>query len=175
MSNAAFCRMVGYSEQELLGCDWAKLTHPDDLGLCLRTKEQLCEDPGGCLELEKRYVHSSGAVVWGRIRISVVRDSGGQPTCHVVHVEDFTERKRAEEALHESEGRFRIMADSCPALMWVTDADGVVQFINRAYREFRTTHPDGEPGYAEAFQRAVRERTPFRGEARLRRADGGCD
>ena len=133
--NAAFCRMVGYSERELLDSAWADLTHPDDLGPCLQIMDRLCEEPGGCLELEKRFVHRSGAVVWGRIKVSVVRDAGGNPTCHVVHVEDITERKRTEEALHESEGRFQIMADSCPAVMWVTDAEGGIQFINRAFRE----------------------------------------
>jgi hypothetical protein len=54
----------------------------------------------------------------------------------VVRVEDITERKRTEEALHESEDRFRVMADSCPTMLWVTDAGGGNQFIDRTFREF---------------------------------------
>jgi PAS domain S-box-containing protein len=101
-------------------------------------------------------------------------------------VEDIAERKRAEEALSESEDRFRVMADSCPTMMWVTGADGGVQFINLTYREFcgisqegvqaarwkALIHPDDAPGYVGAFDRAVREQTPFRAEARILRADG---
>ena len=93
---------------------------------------------------------------------------------------------QAERKLRESEERFRIMADGCPTMMWVTDAEGGNQFINRAYREFCGTtyeqveggkwqvliHPDDAPEYVGAFQRAVREHTPFRAEARVRRADG---
>ena len=184
--NRVLCRMLGYSEQELLDTGWADLTHPDDMASSLRMKEQLCGDPGGCVELEKRYIHRNGAVVWVRVKISSVRDAGGSPSYFVVHVEDITERKRTEEALRESEERFRIMADSCPAMMWVTNAEGGIQFLNREYREFFGTaceqvdggrwqmlvHPDEAAEYVGFFDRSVREHTPFKAEARFRRADG---
>jgi PAS domain S-box-containing protein len=185
--NAAFCRMLGYSEQDMFATDWSKLTHPDDLPPSLGRMEQLFEDPGACVEAEKRYIHRSGHVVWGRMRMSLVRDSVGNPRYFVVHVEDITKRKRAEEALCESEDRFRVMADSCPTMMWVTGADGGTQFVNQSYREFFGTtceqaagsqwqsliHPDDAPEYVEAFLRAVREHTPFKAEVRVRHADGG--
>jgi PAS domain S-box-containing protein len=136
--------------------------------------------------MEKRYLHRSGSIVWARTRISLVRSSAGSPLYFVAHVEDVSERKRAEEALRESEERFRIMADGCPAFMWVTDAEGGTRFINRTYREFfgttleqvegskwgRLLHPDDAPNYLATRKRAVEERTPFRAEARVRRADG---
>jgi PAS domain S-box-containing protein len=184
--NGAFCRMLGYSDWEMLALSWKEITHHDDLALSLRRMEELWREPCGVLETEKRYIHRNGNVVWGRMRISLVRDCGDKPLYLVVHVEDITERKRAEEALHESEERFRNIADSCPTLMWVTSAEGGSQFINRAYREFCGTtheqvergkwqhllHPDDAPEYVGAFQRAVREHSPFRAEVRVRRADG---
>jgi PAS domain S-box-containing protein len=108
-------------------------------------------------------MHRNGSAVWVRVRISLVRDSAGNPCIHVVHIEDITERKRAEEALRESEERFRIMADGCPSAMWVTDAEGGVQFVNRAFRELlgisyeeaqgagwqMVVHPDDLPAYTE--------------------------
>ena len=101
-------------------------------------------------------------------------------------MEDITERRRAEEALRDSEERFRIMADGCPTIMWVTGADGGIRFINRAWRNLLGTsyeemegskwqlvlHPDDAAGYIAAFRQAVREQAPFRAEARARRADG---
>jgi PAS domain S-box-containing protein len=91
-----------------------------------------------------------------------------------------------EAALRESEERFRIMADGSPIIIWVTDAEGGVQFVNRTYREFfgvtcehvqgrkwqPLIHPDDAEAYTEEFLQAVRERKPFKAEARARRADG---
>ncbi len=184
--NAAFSRMLGYSEQELFALSWKEITHPGDLAASTGRIEQLRRESGGYLDVEKRYIHRSGDVVWGRMRLALVQDSGGEPRYFVVHVEDITERKRAEEALRESEERFRIMADGCPAVMWVTDPEGGIQFINRAFREscgvtFEQVkgsqwqslfHPDDAPEYLGAFRRALEEHTPFKGEARARGADG---
>ena len=184
--NASLCRMLGYSEAELMNTSWVDLTHPEDRESSLRGLERFTRDPELCLEVEKRYIHRSGKVIFVRMKISMVCDSFGSAAYYVVHVEDITARKRAEEALSESEDRFRVMADSCPTMMWVTGADGGVQFINLIYREFCGTsyedvqagdwkvliHPDDAPEYVGAFERAVREQTPFRAEARIRRADG---
>jgi PAS domain S-box-containing protein len=99
---------------------------------------------------------------------------------------DITDRKQAEDALRESEQRFRIMADGCPALIWVTDAEGGLRFANNAYRDYfgithgqvegakwqPLVHPDDAREYAGIYLRALRERTPFETEARVRRADG---
>jgi PAS domain S-box-containing protein len=101
--NAAFCRMLGYCVNELLDTTWAKLTHPDDLEQSVQKIEHLLKNPGGCVELEKRYIHRSGKEVWGRTGISLVQDSSDSPLYFVVHVEDITERKHAEEALRQSE------------------------------------------------------------------------
>jgi PAS domain S-box-containing protein len=98
---------------------------------------------------------------------------------------DISKQKDAEEAMRESEERFRIMADGCPAAMWVTNAEGGIQFINRAYRELIGTtyeeaeghkwqmalHPEDSTEYLGAFQRAMRERSPFHAEARARCAE----
>jgi PAS domain S-box-containing protein len=184
-ANAAFCQMLGYSEQELLAKSWEELTHPEDLPLAQRRKAELWRRKTGSVESERRYLHRDGSEVLSRVTISLVRDKSGAVVYSMVHAEEIGERKRPGEALHESEG-FRIMADSCPAILWVTDAAGRVQFINRAYCEMcgvtfeqvqedkwqLMVHPDDVEPYIEIFRRAVQEQTPARAEARLRRADG---
>ena len=96
------------------------------------------------------------------------------------------ERKRAEEALRESEARFRTMADVSPVIIWVTDATGGIKFINQAYRDFcgvtdddvrerrwqMVVHPDDREQYVAEFLRCVRTKQPFYARCRIKRADG---
>lgn len=63
--------------------------------------------------------------------MSLVEDGKGGPAYLVVHAEDVSERNRAAAALRETEDRFRLMAEGCPTAMWVTNASGGIQFINR--------------------------------------------
>jgi PAS domain S-box-containing protein len=96
--------------------------------------------------------------------------------------QDVTQRRRTEEALRESEARFRHMADSAPALIWMTDAEGQVTFANMHY-----DHMFGRPasdilgrGWEEivlpedldrhyaAFLEVFHARAPFRTETRVR-------
>jgi PAS domain S-box-containing protein len=184
--NAAFCRMMGYTAQELLGKLWSDLTHPDDLGSSLQTRDEVSRDLGGWKEAEKRYVHRSGATVWVHIKIALVPDSAGVPLWHVAHVEDITERKQAQQTLLESEHRFRVMADSCPIAIWVGDAKGRIRFANRTYLNFcgitseeldpdawrSLVHPDDAPQFLQALERTLNEHTRFNAEWRGRRADG---
>lgn len=184
--NAAFCKMTGYSEHELIGTPWLELIHPDERETALRRKELFWKNPDICVEAEGRYIHRNGVAAWGRIRVSLVRDGGGTPLYSIVHVEDITERKLAAEKIRESEERFRLIADSCPSMMWVTDAEGETEFVNRAYREFcgvtleqakggiwpLLLHPDDKEAYVGAFFRALREHASFRAEVRVRRGDG---
>jgi PAS domain S-box-containing protein len=95
-------------------------------------------------------------------------------------------RKRAMAALRESEERFRAMADGTPLMIWVTDSDMRIQFVNSAYCTFfgmtlstvqetgwqPLVHPDDADQYVEAFLSAVRFRKPFHAQARVMVPDG---
>jgi sigma-B regulation protein RsbU (phosphoserine phosphatase) len=130
--NEPFCRMLGYSGQEVLEKDWRELTHPDDVEVSARMVAQLGEEPGGCVDWEKRYIHRNGAFVWVRLKLALVRDSGDNPLFYVAHVEDVTERRRTADALRESEERFRGLFEHAPSGIYVGAPDGRLLQVNAA-------------------------------------------
>lgn len=95
--NRSFCKIVGYSEQELLHLTFQEITHPHDLPSDLELVEQLSAGEINHYQLEKRYLHKKGHVVWVRLSVSLISDAQGNPIYFVAQTEDITERKRVEE------------------------------------------------------------------------------
>ena len=95
--NEALCRIVGYSEPELLAMDFQALTHPDDLAHDLAVIQSMLAGEAGSRQFEKRYIHRNGSVVTVILSVTLVRDGAGAPQNYVVQVMDITDRKSAEE------------------------------------------------------------------------------
>ncbi len=129
--NATASRMLGYSEEELLALQWDGISHPDDVAVSLEAMAKLERDQADWVEYEKRYLHKQGRIVWARIRLSRVAESS-EEWQFVSHLEDITERKRAEEAIRASEERVRLLMDSTAEAIYGTDLDGVCTFANSA-------------------------------------------
>jgi PAS domain S-box-containing protein len=134
-ANAAYCRMLGYTEDELRALNFATLTHPDDLGLNLHLRDDLLAGRRQSFSMEKRYVTKSGDVVWTRHDVSATHGSGGEITTLMVIAEDITERKLAEDALRRSEERLRLITHLVPHGIFAKDAVGRYIFANPAMAE----------------------------------------
>jgi PAS domain S-box-containing protein len=111
IANPAFCSMLGYREDELCSmrcCDFANPgDSQDDWALFQQLRAGLIDQ----YSLEKRYVRKDGTQFWGRLNISILRDPESSPVVFAF-MEDITERKRSEEALRESDERFRLAAQA---------------------------------------------------------------
>ncbi|MGB8354324.1 MAG: PAS domain S-box protein [Chthoniobacteraceae bacterium] len=97
--NSALCEIVGYSEEELFQKTFADITHPDDLERDLDNVRDLIAGRSRHYQMEKRYFHRDGHVVWIRLNASIVRSAAGAPLYFISQVEDVTARKRAEKEL----------------------------------------------------------------------------
>ena len=95
--NQRFCKIMGYSREELLGLTFHEITHPDDLARDEGLVTQLLSGERSSFAVEKRYVRKDGGVVWANLLVSLHRSPSGDPLHFVAVVEDITGQKRAED------------------------------------------------------------------------------
>ncbi len=106
-ANPAFCRMMGYSADELRSMTFADITHPDHLQQDVENVKKVGRGEMPFYEIEKRYIHKSGKVLWGNLFVSSLRDKHGALRFYLAMVNDITERKRAEKQLQDTLGSLR--------------------------------------------------------------------
>ncbi|HVR76052.1 MAG TPA: PAS domain S-box protein, partial [Planctomycetota bacterium] len=128
--NPSTCRIFGYSESELLSLDSNAITHPDDRARTDEFVRDLLEGREVSASLEKRFLHRDGHTIWGLLTATLVRDPYGNPLYFIAEVEDITERKKAEEALRESEERFRNLCTQAPVMLMSFDPDGRIRDVS---------------------------------------------
>ena len=97
--NEMLCRLLGYSEGELLIRNIRDVTHPDDLAISHDHARRAKAGEYRFFELHKRYVHADGHSVSALTKVSVVRGAGGQPSYTIAQIQDITEQQRAQEAM----------------------------------------------------------------------------
>ena len=91
--NPALCQLLGYTEQELLAMDFQTLTHPDDLALDMAQLQSLLEARSVSYQMEKRYFHRDGRVIWVQLSVSLVRRADGEVDFLVSQLQDITGQK----------------------------------------------------------------------------------
>ncbi|KAI9132234.1 PAS domain S-box protein [Acaryochloris sp. CCMEE 5410] len=94
--NPAFCKILGYSEEELLHTTLGSLTHSEDLELEQQYFEQLLSGEIAVCQFEKRYFHKQGHFVWVLLSISLVRAPNHQPLYFIAQIDNISERKQIE-------------------------------------------------------------------------------
>jgi PAS domain S-box-containing protein len=119
-ANESFCTLIGYTENELRQLTFADVTHPESRLSDIEQVSRLLSGEISRYETDKRYIHKDGHVVWGRVVVSLVRNSEKTPLYFLPIVQDITERKRAEEALLESEERLKSIFLAAPVGIGLT-------------------------------------------------------
>ncbi|MEA3197248.1 MAG: hypothetical protein QOF32_1300, partial [Gammaproteobacteria bacterium] len=130
--NPALCRIVGYSESELLATDVQSITYPDDRDADSTQVRQMLDRAIETYQANKRYVRKDGRVVWTQLSGSLVWLQSGEPHYFIYQIQDITDRVNVELALRASEERFRSIAEATQEWIWEIDAQGVYTFCSPA-------------------------------------------
>ncbi|WP_343054865.1 PAS domain S-box protein [Brevundimonas basaltis] len=183
-ANARFAEILGVPPGSVVGLSTEQVSHPDDIEPTRRALDQALREGGA--QLEKRYIRPDGSTVWVVISLRALTGSDGAVEGFIAVVVDISGAKAAEAALRESEARFRLLADTAPSPVWLTNADAEVEFVNAALVDFigrpadevlghvwrEAIHPDDVESVNVAQAEARPNRQPYGFEARFRRADG---
>jgi len=177
--------LFGFAKSEAIDLNrFLQVVHQEDRARMRQMFEEAL-GRGGEYESEYRITREDGKIRWvsgyGRVEF----DGHGKPTCLRGVTRDITKRKLAEEALRESEGRFRTVADIAPVMIWMSGTDKEGVFFNKGWLEFTGRTIDQELG--EGWLKGVHaddlahclgvcgtafgKREPFTVEFRLRRQD----
>ena len=181
--NEAGERLSGYRRDEVIGHNAAEFSiwkDPEErawvIGEILRN--------GEVRDREMVMKDKSGRVFWGSYTAVVIEIRGEKHLLSLVS--DIGERKKVQEALKESEERFRLLAENAPVLIWEAAPDARCTYFNKTWLEFtgrsleqelddgwtRDIHPDDVERCRETYRSALKARRKFTMEYRLRRRDG---
>ena len=186
MANPALCDMLGYSAQDIVGIAYAELVHPEEREQSLKTIARMVAGELQQIQTRKRFLARGGQTIWVLITVTLLRDEAGQPLHFIGHIQNIEQFKEIEDALAQSEARFRSLADTAPIGIYQLDLFGSALYANARWSEMsgysfeqsqglawlQSLHPDDREQAIEHFRSA---RTAKRGtgfEFRFVRPDG---
>jgi PAS domain S-box-containing protein len=131
--NEGFCRMLGYERQELMKMTFAGITHPDDLADSLVHLKKLVNKEIEKYQVEKRYIHKNGSIIWALLTVSAVFDDNGEPLYFIAQIADISLRKKLERELVISEKEFRSVFESSAIGMSQATTKGRFTKVNKEF------------------------------------------
>ena len=127
MVNDAYCKMIGFTKEELIGSSWTTQIPPNDLTRMKEYNRRRLIDPNDAPnKYEFTFYHKDGSILHGLLSVSVLQNSKKM----IVSFTDITERKHAEELLKQSEERFRNAIMYAPFPIIIHSEDGNIEIVN---------------------------------------------
>ena len=144
--NDAFSLFLGYPTDEIIGKEINDITYLDDVHIGMNEMKAIVKGELNISNVQKRYVHKNGHIVWGEVTITLIRDNSGNPQYFLAIIQDITDRKVAEEKLKQSEMRLRVLIDTIPDLIWLKDVEGVYRQCNKHFEDLFGTKEENIVG-----------------------------
>jgi PAS domain S-box-containing protein len=184
--NRAWTEYLGLSLEEILGFDWPRTVHPDDVDRYLAAW-RLSLASGQPLEQEVRYRRADGEYRWFLSRALPVRNKRGEIVEWYGIAADIEDRKRAQEAERRRESELRELIEAIPAMAWSASPDSSCTYVNKNWTEYtglsleetvgsgwlRAVHQQDAEQHLSSWQKSVATGQPFQNEVRFRRAADG--
>jgi PAS domain S-box-containing protein len=152
-ANSSLCEILGYSPDDLVSRTFQEITHPDDLDADLEYVRQMLAGEIASYQMEKRYFHRDGRIVWALLSVSLVKDGDGEPLYFVSQIQDISVRKQAQHALERSQAQLAEAQELAQICSWERDGDGALRWSDGVCRVFGFDPETGVPTEAQVLQR----------------------
>jgi len=130
--NRNLAQTIGFSQEELLDRNFQEITHPEDFETDLVLLSELVEHKRENYQIEKRYIHKNGSIIYGLLNVSLLRGNTGEPLYFVAQINDVTKNRAAKEALKQSLSELQGVMDATTEVIIIeTDLNGIVRKINK--------------------------------------------
>lgn len=135
-ANPSLCRMLGYSESELIDLGVSSCTYPEDLEADLDLWRRLVECQLEDYRIEKRYLHRSGTIMWGLLNVTVERNLQGivGNDIFISQIVEITEQKKKEEEFKRIEELHKLISDHSQDVILRLTPDGIISYVSPAIR-----------------------------------------
>lgn len=94
--NNSLLKILGYTRKELLQMSFQEITHPQDLNKDLKLLTSTIEGKRATYQMEKRYFHKNGSIIWALLSVSLVRNEDGKPLHFISQIVNISEAKESE-------------------------------------------------------------------------------
>lgn len=111
-TNQSLCNMLGYSDEELKSRRFHDITYPDDLSADLKSLEELLCGEINSKQIEKRYIHKQGNIIWAILNVSLIRDRNGKPQYFISQIQNITNTKALHNELIKKNLQYEILLNS---------------------------------------------------------------
>lgn len=141
--NPAFCRMLGYTSEELLRMTYQDITHPDDSADDFDYVCGLLEGKSKGYQYEKRYVRKDGQTLWISLHVALVRcEPTNEPLYFICHVVNISDRKAIEQKMAHKEEIFNLISTHAQEIIYIASTDGKCQFCSPSVQQLLGISPD---------------------------------
>jgi diguanylate cyclase (GGDEF)-like protein/PAS domain S-box-containing protein len=182
--NEQMATMLGCHVEDMMGKSMFEFIDEDNWEIAAANLER--QRLGISEQHDFKFRRQTGEILWTSVCMAPIFDTSNQYMGAFAMITDITKRKQIEQALRESEERFRLMADHAPVLIWISGNDALRYFFNQSWLFFtgrtleqevgngwiENIHPEDREEFLKVYQHKFQLREQFSLEYRLKRADG---
>ena len=185
-ANDRFLDLFGFRREQLPELRIEYLVTPEFRDAVIDCHRRRLRGESVPTHFEYEGVRTDGSRLWFEVDVVPITDSDGTISGTQSAMRNITQRRRAEQALRESEERFRLVANTAPVMIWMRDTDNLCAYVNQTWLDFtgrrfaaelgmgwtHGIHPEDVESCLEQSADSFERRAPVEVQYRLKRHDG---